>query len=138
LRRAERIDEAAAPGRAAKPDPKLIKLIARASLFQNKLAESSSGHLADVARGKRMTSSYFIRVLRLSYLAPDITRARVRAASRIGAKGETGIELPCAAGPLRPQSTTSRSGRLPSSGRLAKLCDADASRHGGTCRIHHL
>src|SRR3954449_263783 len=54
---------------------------------------------------------------------------RVRAASRIGAKSETGMELPCAAGFLRPQSTTSRSGRLPSRRRLAKLCGADTSRH---------
>jgi hypothetical protein len=69
------IDEAAGPGRAAKPDPKLIKLIARAYLFQNRLADSSSQYLADVAQGERMTRSYFTRVLRLSYLAPDITRA---------------------------------------------------------------
>ena len=69
------IDEAAAPGRAAKPDAKLIKLIARAYLFNNRLAESSSEYLADVAQRDRITSSYFTRVLRLSYLAPDITRA---------------------------------------------------------------
>jgi hypothetical protein len=69
------IDEAAGPGRAAKPDAKLIKLIARAYLFNNRLAESSSEYLADVAQRDRITSSYFTRVLRLSYLAPDITRA---------------------------------------------------------------
>ena len=69
------IDEAAVPGRAAKPDPKLIKLIARAYLFQNRLAESSSEYLADVAQRERITRSYFTRVLRLSYLAPDIIRA---------------------------------------------------------------
>jgi DNA invertase Pin-like site-specific DNA recombinase len=69
------IDQAAAPGRASKPDAKLIKLIARAYLFNNRLAESSSQYLADVAQAERMTSSYFTRVLRLSYLAPDITRA---------------------------------------------------------------
>ncbi len=69
------IDEAAAPGRAAKPDAKLIKLIARAYLFNNRLTESSSEYLADVAQRDRITSSYFTRVLRLSYLAPDITRA---------------------------------------------------------------
>jgi site-specific DNA recombinase len=69
------IDETAGPGRASKPDAKLIKLVARAYLFNNKLAESSSEYLADVAQGERMTSSYFTRVLRLSYLAPDITRA---------------------------------------------------------------
>jgi site-specific DNA recombinase len=69
------IDETASPGRASKPDPKLIKLIARAHLLKNKLADSSSVYLADVAQGEKLTSSYFTRVLRLSYLAPDITRA---------------------------------------------------------------
>jgi len=69
------IDEAAPPGRAARPDPKLIKLIARAHLLNNKLAESGSEYLADVAQGERLTSSYFTRVLRLTFLAPDITRA---------------------------------------------------------------
>jgi DNA invertase Pin-like site-specific DNA recombinase len=69
------IDGAASPGRAARPDPKLIKLIARAHLLSNKLTESSSEYLADVAQGESLTSSYFTRVLRLSYLAPDITRA---------------------------------------------------------------
>jgi hypothetical protein len=63
------------PGRAAKADPKLIKLIARAHLLSNRLAESSSDYLADVARAEGLTSSYFTRVLRLTYLAPDITRA---------------------------------------------------------------
>ena len=69
------IDETASPGRAARPDPKLIKLIVRAHLLSNKLAESSNEHLADLARRERLTSSYFTRVLRLAYLAPDITRA---------------------------------------------------------------
>src|SRR5712664_3310506 len=69
------IDEMASPGRASKPDPKLIKLIARAHLLKNRLAESSSVYLADVAQREKLTSSYFTRVLRLSYLAPDITRA---------------------------------------------------------------
>ncbi len=69
------IDEAASPGRAARPDPKLIKLIARARLLNNKLVGSSNEYLADLARRERLTSSYFTRVLRLAYLAPDITRA---------------------------------------------------------------
>ena len=69
------IDETASPGRASKPDPKLIKLIARAHLLKNRLAESSSVYLADVAQREKLTSSYFTRVLRLSYLAPDISRA---------------------------------------------------------------
>jgi GAF domain-containing protein len=63
------------PGRAEKADPKLIKLIARAHLLSNRLAESGSEYLADVAQAEGLTSSYFTRVLRLTYLAPDITRA---------------------------------------------------------------
>src|SRR5436309_3499088 len=69
------IDETASPGRAARPDPRLIKLIARAHLLNSKLAESKSEHLMELAQYQRMTSSYFTRVLRLTYLAPDITRA---------------------------------------------------------------
>jgi hypothetical protein len=62
-------------GRAEKADPKLIKLIARAHLLSNRLGERSSEYLADVAQAQGLTSSYFTRVLRLTYLAPDITRA---------------------------------------------------------------
>jgi hypothetical protein len=63
------------PGQASKADPKLIKLIARAHHLGNKLAESSSEYLVEVAQAEGLTSSYFTRVLRLTYLAPDITRA---------------------------------------------------------------
>jgi hypothetical protein len=69
------IDETASPGRAARPDPRLIKLIARAHLLNSKLAESKSERLMELAQSQRMTSSYFTRVLRLTFLAPDITRA---------------------------------------------------------------
>jgi site-specific DNA recombinase len=69
------IDETASPGRAARPDPRLIKLIARAHLLNSKFAESKSENLMALAQCQRMTSSYFTRVLRLTFLAPDITRA---------------------------------------------------------------
>src|SRR5712671_3003787 len=69
------IDETASPGRAARPGPRLIKLIARAHLLNSKLAESKSERLMELAQSQRMTSSYFTRVLRLTFLAPDITRA---------------------------------------------------------------
>jgi site-specific DNA recombinase len=69
------IDETASPGRAARPDPRLIKLIARAHLLNSKLAESKSENLMALAQCQRMTSSYFTRVLRLTFVAPDITRA---------------------------------------------------------------
>jgi site-specific DNA recombinase len=69
------IDETASPGRAARPDPRLIKLIARAHLLNSKFAESKSENLMALAQCQRMTSSYFTRVLRLTFLAPDSTRA---------------------------------------------------------------
>jgi AraC-like DNA-binding protein len=69
------IEGKALAGQASKADPKLVKLIARAHHFSNELAESSSGRLADVAQAAGLTSSYFTRLLRLAYLAPDITRA---------------------------------------------------------------
>ena len=69
------VDGQALPGQASKADPKLVKLIARAHLLNHKLAESSRETLADVAHDEGFTSSYFTRVLRLIYLAPDITRA---------------------------------------------------------------
>jgi site-specific DNA recombinase len=68
------IDGSVGHGRAAKPDPKLVKLIARAHRFQEKLIRSGA-HLSDVARDEKLTGSYFTRVVRLSDLAPDITRA---------------------------------------------------------------
>jgi hypothetical protein len=69
------IDGPAGNGRAAKPDPRLVKLIARACRFREKLIQSGGAHLSDVARDEKLTGSYFTRVVRLSYLAPDITRA---------------------------------------------------------------
>jgi site-specific DNA recombinase len=69
------VDGQTLPGQAAKADPKLVKLIVRAHYLSSKLAESSSEYLAAVAQVEGLTSSYFTRVLRLTYLAPDITRA---------------------------------------------------------------
>jgi site-specific DNA recombinase len=69
------IEGKALAGQASKADPKLVKLIARAHHFSNELGESSSERLADLTQAAGLTSSYFTRVLRLTYLAPDITRA---------------------------------------------------------------
>jgi hypothetical protein len=46
------IDEAALPGRAARPDLKLLKLIARAHLLNNKLAESGA-NISPMSRNVR-------------------------------------------------------------------------------------
>ena len=65
----------AGTGFAAKPDPKLVKLIAQAHRLRDKLIESADGRIGDLARREKLNDSYFTRVLRLSFLAPDITRA---------------------------------------------------------------
>ena len=69
------IDGPVAPGRAARPDPTLLKLIARAHAFRDKLVQGASASLADIARRESLTGSYFTRLIRLAYLAPDITTA---------------------------------------------------------------
>src|SRR5205807_5439858 len=61
----------------ARPNPSLIKLIVRAHLFQARLLQSRGGKFADLARCERLNRSYYSRVVRLTYLAPDITRAIV-------------------------------------------------------------
>ena len=59
----------------ARPNPSLIKLIVRAHLFKARLLQSAGGKFAELARREKLNRSYYARVVRLSYLAPDITRA---------------------------------------------------------------
>jgi hypothetical protein len=59
----------------AYPNPSLIKLVVRAHLFHSKLIKRSQGKYSQLAKSEELNRSYFSRVLRLAYLAPDITRA---------------------------------------------------------------
>jgi site-specific DNA recombinase len=58
-----------------KSDRRLIKAIGRAHRFHDMLVKHKSGKFADLAKGERLHRSYFTQVLRLAYLAPDITTA---------------------------------------------------------------
>jgi site-specific DNA recombinase len=69
------IDKPARDGRAARPDPRLVKLIVRAHLLRDKLISGGDAFLSQIAREERLNRSYFVRIVQLSYLAPDITRA---------------------------------------------------------------
>jgi site-specific DNA recombinase len=60
---------------AAKPDARLIKLLLRARRFNATLAQSEGVPFAALAEREGVSRSYFTRLLRLSYLAPDITQA---------------------------------------------------------------
>jgi len=63
------------PLSAAKPDARLIKLLIRAHHFNATLAGSGGTPFAALAKQEGVSPSYFTRLVRLSYLAPDITQA---------------------------------------------------------------
>jgi len=69
------IDAAARPGISGRPDPKLIKLLVRAHRLKEKLRSSPGTRIADLAMREKLSPSYVAMLLRLSLLAPDITRA---------------------------------------------------------------
>src|SRR6516165_3775668 len=60
---------------AAKPDARLVKLLIRARRFNAILLESDGVPFAALAKRQGVSPSYFTRLVRLSYLAPDITEA---------------------------------------------------------------
>jgi hypothetical protein len=63
------------PFAAAQPDARLIKLLLRARRFSATLAEDEGVPFAALAEREGVSRSYFTRLVRLSYLAPDITQA---------------------------------------------------------------
>jgi site-specific DNA recombinase len=79
LRRAGReirmVIDSTDPFAAAKPDARLIKLLLRARRFNATLAEGEGVPFAALAQREGVSRSYFTRLVRLSYLAPDITQA---------------------------------------------------------------
>ena len=60
---------------AAKPDARLIRLLLRAGRFNATLADGEGIPFAALAQREGVSRSYFTRLVRLSYLAPDITQA---------------------------------------------------------------
>jgi hypothetical protein len=63
------------PGEAAGPDPdaSLGRLLGRAHRIRERLTGDTPLSIDEVARAEGLTRSYTTRLLRLSYLAPDIT-----------------------------------------------------------------
>jgi site-specific DNA recombinase len=58
-----------------KPDARLIRLLLRAYRFNATLAQGEGVPFAALAQREGVSRSYFTRLVRLSYLAPDITQA---------------------------------------------------------------
>src|SRR5215467_1332305 len=63
------------PFATAKPDARLVKLLIRAVRFNAALVGSDGVPFAALAKRQGVSPSYFTRLVRLSYLAPDITEA---------------------------------------------------------------
>ena len=63
------------PFATAKPDARLIKLLIRARRFNAALIGSDGVPFAELVKREGVSPSYFTRLVRLSYLAPDITQA---------------------------------------------------------------
>jgi len=61
------------PFATAKPDARLIKLLIRARRFNATLVDSDSVPFTALAKREGVSPSYFTRLVRLSYLAPDIS-----------------------------------------------------------------
>jgi hypothetical protein len=64
-----------APFATTKPDARLIKLLIRARRFNAALVGSDGMPFAELVKREGVSPSYFTRLVRLSYLAPDVTKA---------------------------------------------------------------
>ena len=63
------------PSAIATPNRRLIKLLIRAHRLHATLVGSPGVPFAALAKQEGVSRSYFTRLVRLSYLAPDITQA---------------------------------------------------------------
>jgi site-specific DNA recombinase len=79
LRRAGReirmVTDGTDPFVTAKPNARLVKLLLRARRFNAALSQGEGIAFAALAQREGVSPSYFTRLVRLSYLAPDITQA---------------------------------------------------------------
>jgi hypothetical protein len=61
-------------GPRREPDRSTLRLLARAQRFQVMVLESQGKTMGELAQEIGVTSSYFTRILRLSFLSPDIVK----------------------------------------------------------------
>jgi len=57
------------------PDPGLLKLLAQAHVLKEELMKARGASVREIARREGLGGSHFIRLVRLAFLAPDITTA---------------------------------------------------------------
>ena len=78
-----------------KPDPRLIKTIVNAHRFNEKLLHGGATKFADLATNEKLHRSYYSQILRLAYLAPDITTAILEGRQPSSLTATMLIEHPC-------------------------------------------
>ncbi len=59
----------------AKPDASLIKLIVKAFSLKDKFIHNHGEDIKTIAERENLTGSYFTRLIRINFLAPDIIQA---------------------------------------------------------------
>lgn len=60
---------------AQMPDRSLVRLLAQAKMFQDRALQNEACTIGQLAKEAGISDSYFTRILRLNYLAPEIVRA---------------------------------------------------------------
>ena len=65
-------------------DPSLLRIIARAHHIQARLIQNPKLTVHDIAREERVSAAYLYTLLRLPWLAPDITTAILNGRKRPG------------------------------------------------------
>src|ERR1700732_3200307 len=74
-------------------DPSLLRIIARAHHIQARLTQNPKLSVHDIAREERMSAAYFYSLLRLPWLAPDITTAIINGRKPLQLTAQTLMRL---------------------------------------------
>jgi site-specific DNA recombinase len=69
------LPEGIAQATSSEPDPTLLKLLRRAHAWRQQLETGPPATICDLAAANGVNASYFTRLLRIAYLAPDIIEA---------------------------------------------------------------
>jgi site-specific DNA recombinase len=74
----------AAPLVRKRPDPRLIRAVSRAHVWYGQLRSGEAASVSDLARREKVTPPYVSRILRLEFLAPDLTEAILEGSQAVG------------------------------------------------------
>ncbi len=80
--------------RPRKPDPALLKAIARAHRWFEELASGRAASLAAIAGREGVTDRYVARLIRLAFLAPEIVEAVAQRGELVDLKLTPHVDLP--------------------------------------------